>query len=91
MIDCFFVFKCDYKCEVKGQYCVMFDDVFKLVLVVLVIDQFFDVCYCDYDFFGDWVGYCECYIKFDLLLIYCKFDFDILCLVWFGLYSEFFG
>jgi mRNA interferase YafQ len=40
---------------------------------------------------GDWVGYRECHIKPDLLLIYRKPDADTLRLARLGSHSELFG
>jgi mRNA interferase YafQ len=40
---------------------------------------------------GDWMGYCECHIKPDLLLIYRKPDADTLRLARLGSHSELFG
>jgi mRNA interferase YafQ len=45
----------------------------------------------DHALSGDWVGYRECHIKPDLLLIYRKPDADTLRLARLGSHSELFG
>ena len=45
----------------------------------------------DHALSGDWVGYRECHIKPDLLLIYRKPDPDTLRLARLGSHSELFG
>ena len=45
----------------------------------------------DHALSGDWMGYRECHIKPDLLLIYRKPDADTLRLARMGSHSELFG
>ena len=45
----------------------------------------------DHALSGDWVGYRECHIKPDLLLIYRKPDADTLRLARLGSHAELFG
>ena len=45
----------------------------------------------DHSLSGDWVGYRECHIKPDLLLIYKKHENNTLRLARFGSHSELFG
>jgi mRNA interferase YafQ len=45
----------------------------------------------DHSLSGDWVGYRECHIKPDLLLIYKKQGKDSIRLARFGSHSELFG
>ncbi len=45
----------------------------------------------DHALIGDWMGYRECHIKPDLLLIYRKLDADTLRLARLGSHSELFG
>lgn len=47
--------------------------------------------YRDHNLSGDWNGYRECHIKPDLLLIYKKFDTDIIRLARLGSHSELFS
>ena len=61
------------------------------VLKALVVDQALEPRYRDHDLSGDWVGYRECHIKPDLLLIYRKSGEDLLILTRLGSHSELFG
>lgn len=63
-------FKRDYKREAKGKYRATIDRDLVPVLNALVADQALEPRYRDHDLSGDWVGYRECHIKPDLLLIY---------------------
>lgn len=73
MIDRPRSFKRDYKREAKGnKHRVTLDRDLVSVLKALVADQALEPCYRDHDWSGDWVGYRECHIKPDLLLIYRK-------------------
>jgi len=63
-------FKRDYKREAKGQHRASLDADLLAVLKALVTDQPLDARYRDHSLIGDWVGYRECHIKPDLLLIY---------------------
>ncbi|MEA3643216.1 MAG: type II toxin-antitoxin system YafQ family toxin [Lamprobacter sp.] len=65
-------FKRDYKREAKGQHRLTLDRDLVPVLKALVADQALEPRYRDHDLSGDWVGYRECHIKPDLLLIYRK-------------------
>lgn len=84
-------FKRDYKREARGQHRTTLDDALKPVLVALVTDQSLDARHRDHDLSGDWVGYRECHIKPDLLLIYQKIGDDRLILARLGSHSELFG
>jgi mRNA interferase YafQ len=61
------------------------------VLVLLVDDQPLATNHRDHDLTGNWVGYRECHIKPDLLLIYRKPDIDTLRIARLGSHSELFG
>lgn len=91
MIDRASSFKRDYKREARGRYRSTLDNDLKSVLIALVNDQPLDSKYHDHDLIGDWVGYRECHIRPDLLLIYRKFDLDTLKLARLGSHSELFG
>ena len=65
-------------------------EVDSLVLAV-VSDQVLPVNNRDHGLSGDWVGYRECHIKPDLLLIYCKPGVGTLRLARLGSHSELFG
>ncbi len=61
------------------------------VLKVLVADQPLAPRYRDHDLTGDWIGYRECHLKPDLLLIYRKDGDNLLILARLGSHSELFG
>ncbi len=84
-------FKRDYKREARGQHRATLDVVLKPVLIALASDQALDLRYRDHDLSGDWASYRECHVKPDLLLIYRKFEPDILRLARLGSHSELFG
>lgn len=84
-------FKRDYKREAKGQHRATLDADLLTVLKALVTDQPLDARYRDHPLVGDWVGYRECHIKPDLLLIYRKIGDDLLVLARLGSHSELFS
>ncbi len=84
-------FKRDYKREAKGQHRATLDSELLPVLKALVTDQPLDARYRDHPLVGDWVGYRECHLKPDLLLIYRKVDDDLLVLARLGSHSELFS
>ena len=84
-------FKRDYKREAKGQHRVTLDAVLMPVLTALANDQLLADRFRDHDLNGSWVGYRECHIKPDLLLIYRETDNDTLRLARLGSHSELFG
>jgi mRNA interferase YafQ len=61
------------------------------VLKALAADQPLEPRHRDHDLTGDWIGYRECHIKPDLLLIYRKVSDDQLILARLGSHSELFG
>lgn len=83
-------FKRDYKREAKGQHRATLNADLLTVLKALVTDQPLDARYRDHPLCGDWVGYRECHIKPDLLLIYRKIGDDLLVLARLGSHSELF-
>lgn len=84
-------FKKDYKRELKGRYRNILESELKMILLSLMKDETLDIRYCDHDLSGNWVGYRECHIKPDMLLIYRKLDGDILRLARLGSHSELFS
>jgi len=84
-------FRRDYKRESKGRHRATLDSELATVIVMLVADQPLDQKYQDRALGGDWVGYRDCHVKPDLVLIYAKPDDDILRLVRLGSHSEVFG
>ena len=61
------------------------------VVALLLSDQVLPENARDHALSGDWVGYRECHIKPDLLLIYRKPDAGTLRLARLGSHSELFG
>ncbi len=60
------------------------------VLALLLADQTLPENNRDHALSGDWVGYRECHVKPDLLLIYRKPDADTLRLARLGSHSQLF-
>lgn len=61
------------------------------VLYKLLNDEVLPEKYRDHALTGDWVGYRECHVKPDLLLIYKQSNEDSLRLARLGSHSELFG
>lgn len=61
------------------------------ILNMLLNDQALSESNRDHSLGGNWVGYRECHMKPDLLLIYSKPDADTLRLARMGSHSELFG
>lgn len=81
-------FKRDYKREMKGQHRKTLEKELIKVLTALVQDQPLAEKYRDHTLSGEWLGYRECHVKPDLLLVYKKSDDDILKLARLGSHSE---
>ena len=73
-IDRSSAFKRDYKREAKGLHRATLDSDLQPVLVALVQNLPLEPRHRDHDLTGNWVGYRECHVKPDLLLIYRKTD-----------------
>ena len=84
-------FKRDYKREAKGQHRATLDKDLVPVLKALATDQPLEPRHRDHDLTGDWIGYRECHLKPDLLLIYRKVGDHVLILARLGSHSELFG
>lgn len=84
-------FNRDYRREAKGKHRSTLDRDFIAALNALVADQALEPRYRDHDLTGDWIGYRECHIKPDLLLIYRRSGDDLLILARLGSHSELFG
>lgn len=84
-------FKRDYKREMKGQYRATLDADLIPLLVALASDALLDAKYRDHGLSGDWIGYRDCHVKPDLVLIYAKPDDLTLRLARLGSHSEVFG
>jgi mRNA interferase YafQ len=61
------------------------------VISFLAVDKDLQRSQKDHELLGEWIGYRECHIKPDLLLIYKKPDYVILRLARIGSHSELFG
>ena len=84
-------FKRDYKREAKGRYRATLDADLMPVLVALASDETLDPKHQDHSLTGDWIGYRDCHVKPDLVLIYGKPDDVTLRLARLGSHSEVFG
>lgn len=91
MIERSTAFKRDYK-RVKAtpRYKKDLDLILPEILKFLLTDQTLPEKYLDHSLSGNWVGYRECHIKPNLLLIYSKPDQSTLRLVRLGSHSELF-
>lgn len=85
-------FKRDYK-RVKAtpRHRKDADQLLTETLGLLSLDRPLPESLRDHALSGNWVGYRECHLKPDLLLIYRKTDTDILRLARLGSHSELFG
>ena len=81
-------FKRDYRREKKGQHGPILDASLETVLGLLVTDQSLPPRYRDHPLSGDWVGFRDCHVRPDLVLIYEKPDPDTPRLVRIGSHSE---
>jgi mRNA interferase YafQ len=85
------VFKRDHKrIKAMPRHSSGLDTLLPGVLALLVEDRALPEAYHDHSLSGDWVGYRECHIKPDLLLIYKKPDAETLRLARLGSHSELF-
>ena len=67
------------------------DSVLLPILALLIADESLPENNRDHPLSGEWVGYWECHIKPDLLLIYRKSGEDMLRLARLGPHAELFG
>lgn len=91
MIERSSAFKRDYKKVTTTPRHRNLDPLLSAVLALLLEDRPLPESNRDHALSGDWVGYRECHIKPDLLLIYRKPDTDTLRLARLGSHSELFG
>lgn len=86
-----FDFQSQFKRDMKKQsYELFFSEEWNEVTNALMNDKAMKEKYCDHDLKGKWLGFRECHIKPDLLLIYKKRD-NCIQLVRIGSHSELFG
>ena len=84
-------FKRDYKrIKATPQHKKDIDSLLEAVLVLLLADQVLPPALRDHSLTGDWVGYRDCHIKPDLVMIYAKPDASTLRLVRLGSHSALF-
>ena len=81
-------FKRDYKRELKGRYSTVLDDLLFAIIDNLANDIALELRYHDHFLNGIWSDHRDCHIKPDLILIYRKWDIDILQLVRLGSHSQ---
>lgn len=84
-------FKRDFKRESKGRYKKTLGKDLNQVLSLLCQDIELEPRYRDHELTGNWLGYRECHLKPDLLLIYKTPDQETLSLARLGSHSELFG
>jgi len=82
-------FKRDYKREKRIDPDL--DDVLLPVIELLAIDAPLPEKLRDHGLSGNWVGYRDCHVRPDLVLIYAKPDDEALSLVRLGSHSELFS
>lgn len=83
-------FRRDFKRDkLSGRY-KNFDKIIVDILTLLATDSLLPERYSDHPLMGKWVGFRECHIKPDLLLIYEKTTADKLILARLGSHSELF-
>lgn len=83
-------FKRDYRREAKGKHGATLDADLSTVLLALANDQALSSRHRDHDLHGNWMGYRECHVKPNLLLIYRKSGSDILRLARLGSHNKLF-
>ncbi|MBY0439523.1 MAG: type II toxin-antitoxin system YafQ family toxin [Burkholderiales bacterium] len=85
-------FKKDYKrVKASPRHAGDAESLLTAVLKHLVADRSLPPANRDHALTGDWIGYRECHVKPDLLLIYRKPNDATLRLARFGSHSELFG
>ena len=75
----------------SGSYRKVMETRFKHAVLSLANDIELDYSYHDHELHGNWEGYRECHISFDLLLLYRYEDDDCLILEGLGSHSEILG
>lgn len=85
-------FKQDYKrAKATPRHRNDVDALVAAVVELLLVDEPLPEAIRDHSLVGSWIGYRECHLKPDLLLIYRKPDADTLRLARLGSHSELFG
>jgi mRNA interferase YafQ len=81
-------FKKDFRRELAGQHRKILNEIFPLVISLLVNDHPLPANFHDHALTGDWADHRDCHIRPDLVMIYRKPDDDTLELVRLGSHSE---
>jgi mRNA interferase YafQ len=81
-------FRKDFKRESKGQYRDALRTELMTVLDLLLRDEPLPTRFADHALTGKWLGYRDCHVKPDLVLIYRKSKPNILELARLGTHSE---
>ena len=85
-------FKRDYRrVKTNPRHSKDLEALFIAAVSLLTMDQPLPESNYDHPLSGQWVGYRECHLKPDLLLVYRKLGADILKLARIGSHSELFG
>ena len=83
-------FRRDYKREAKGRQAGTLDADLVAIITMLAGDAPLAPALRDHALSGEWIGYRDCHVKPDLVLIYSKPDDATLRLVRLGSHSEVF-
>ena len=83
-------FKKDFKKLAKSGHHPNLNELLTEIIFLLANDGAIPKRYLDHALLGEWVGFRECHIKPDLLMIYEKLSDDVLLLVRMGSHSELF-
>ena len=81
-------FRRDYRREKSGMYGKSLDTLLNGILDLLEVGEVLPLNAVDHALVGKFVGYRDCHIKPDLILIYRKTDDDVLELLRLGSHSE---
>lgn len=84
------VFRRDYKRVAKGRQADALETLLIDIVTILASDHALEPRFRDHPLGGDWIGYRECHVRPDLLLIYRKADGNVLRLARLGSHSELF-
>ncbi len=85
------LFKRDYKRELKGEFRTFLSEEMTNVQELLSADMPLAPRHKDHKLIGKWLGYRECHVKPDLLLICRKTGDNLLTFARLGNHSELFG
>ena len=81
-------FRHDYRREQRGRHRAILDTELDQVAHWLAAEEPLPLRYNDHALTGNWEGYRDCHIRFDLVLIYRRIGADLLELSRLGSHSE---